>query len=235
MIQMETNLDVADNSGARRVQCIKVLGGSKRKYATIGDTIVVSVKEAIPRGRVKKGQVMKAVVVRTAKGVRRPDGSLIRFDRNAAVLINAQGEPVGTRIFGPVTRELQGQEPHEDRLPRAGGAVMASLKIKKGDHVIVLAGRDKGKHGEVVEVMPEGEPRARAWRQRRAPAPEADGSRRRAASSPRKRRSTFRTWRSRIPRTASRPASASSSSTTARRCASPSAPAKSFRRDKSHG
>jgi large subunit ribosomal protein L14 len=109
MIQMETNLDVADNSGARRVQCIKVLGGSKRKYATVGDVIVVSVKEAIPKGRVKKGQVMKAVVVRTAKGVRRPDGSLIRFDRNAAVLINAQGEPVGTRIFGPVTRELRGK------------------------------------------------------------------------------------------------------------------------------
>ena len=107
MIQMETNLDVADNSGARRVQCIKVLGGSKRKYATVGDIIVVSVKEAIPKGRVKKGQVMKAVVVRTANGVRRPDGSLIRFDRNAAVLINAQGEPVGTRIFGPVTRELR--------------------------------------------------------------------------------------------------------------------------------
>ncbi|MEW5964443.1 MAG: 50S ribosomal protein L14 [Pseudomonadota bacterium] len=107
MIQMETNLDVADNSGARRVQCIKVLGGSKRKYATIGDTIVVAVQEAIPKGRVKKGQVMKAVVVRTAKGVRRPDGSLIRFDRNAAVLINNQGEPVGTRIFGPVTRELR--------------------------------------------------------------------------------------------------------------------------------
>ena len=105
MIQMQTNLDVADNSGARRVQCIKVLGGSKRKYASIGDTIVVSVKDAIPRGRVKKGQVMKAVVVRTAKGVRRPDGSIIRFDRNAAVLINRQGEPVGTRIFGPVCRD----------------------------------------------------------------------------------------------------------------------------------
>ena len=110
MIQMETNLDVADNSGARRVQCIKVLGGSKRKYATVGDTIVVSVKEAIPKGRVKKGQVMKAVVVRTAHGVRRPDGSLIRFDSNAAVLVNAQGEPVGTRIFGPVTRELRGKK-----------------------------------------------------------------------------------------------------------------------------
>ena len=107
MIQMQTNLDVADNSGARRVQCIKVLGGSHRRYASVGDIIVVSVKEAIPRGRVKKGEVMKAVVVRTAKGVRRPDGSLIRFDRNAAVLINAQGEPIGTRIFGPVTRELR--------------------------------------------------------------------------------------------------------------------------------
>src|SRR4026207_1065545 len=100
MIQMQTNLDVADNSGARRVQCIKVLGGSKRKYASIGDTIVVSVKEAIPRGRVKKGQVMKAVVVRTAKGVRRPDGSIIRFDRNAAGLGNPQGEPVANRTVG---------------------------------------------------------------------------------------------------------------------------------------
>jgi len=107
MIQVETNLDVADNSGARRVQCIKVLGGSKRKYASVGDVIVVSVKEAIPRGRVKKGDVTKAVVVRTAKDIRRPDGSAIRFDRNAAVLINAQGEPIGTRIFGPVTRELR--------------------------------------------------------------------------------------------------------------------------------
>ena len=110
MIQMQTNLDVADNSGARRVQCIKVLGGSNRKYASIGDTIVVSVKEAIPRGRVKKGQMMKAVVVRTAKGVRRQDGSIIRFDRNAAVLVNPQGEPIGTRIFGPVTRELRAKK-----------------------------------------------------------------------------------------------------------------------------
>ena len=107
MIQMQTSLDVADNSGAKRVMCIKVLGGSKRKYATIGDIIVVSVKDAIPRGRVKKGTVMKAIVVRTAKDIRRPDGSVIRFDRNAAVLINAQGEPVGTRIFGPVPRELR--------------------------------------------------------------------------------------------------------------------------------
>jgi large subunit ribosomal protein L14 len=107
MIQQTTDLDVADNSGARRVMCIKVLGGSKRKYAKVGDTIVVSIKDAIPRGRVKKGDVMKAVVVRTAAPVRRPDGSIIRFDKNAAVLVNNQGEPVGTRIFGPVTRELR--------------------------------------------------------------------------------------------------------------------------------
>ena len=107
MIQMQTNLDVADNSGARRVMCIKVLGGSKRRYATVGDVIVVSIKEAIPRGKVKKGDVMKAVVVRVRKDIRRADGSVIRFDRNAAVLINNQSEPVGTRIFGPVPRELR--------------------------------------------------------------------------------------------------------------------------------
>ena len=107
MIQMQTNLDVADNSGARRVMCIKVLGGSKRKYATIGDVIVVSVKEATPKGRVKKGEVKRAVVVRISKDIKRPDGSVIRFDRNAAVLITAQQEPVGTRIFGPVPRELR--------------------------------------------------------------------------------------------------------------------------------
>lgn len=107
MIQMQTNLDVADNSGARRVQCIKVLGGSKRKYASVGDVIVVSVKEAIPRGRVKKGDVRKAVVVRTAKEVRRDDGTAIRFDSNAAVILNNAGEPIGTRTFGPVVRELR--------------------------------------------------------------------------------------------------------------------------------
>ena len=107
MIQAQTYLDIADNSGARRVMCIKVLGGSKRRYAGVGDVIKVTVKEAIPRGRVKKGQVLDAVVVRTKKGVRRPDGSLIRFDGNAAVLLNAQKQPIGTRIFGPVTRELR--------------------------------------------------------------------------------------------------------------------------------
>ena len=107
MIQAETMLDIADNSGARRVQCIKVLGGSRRRYAGIGDVIKVSVKEAIPRGRVRKGQILDAVVVRTKKGVRRGDGSVIRFDQNAAVLLSPQLQPIGTRIFGPVTRELR--------------------------------------------------------------------------------------------------------------------------------
>ena len=109
MIQMQTNLDVADNSGARRVQCIKVLGGSHRRYAGIGDIIKVTVKEAIPRGKVKKGDVLNAVVVRTRKGVRRADGSSIRFDGNAAVMLNANKQPIGTRIFGPVTRELRSE------------------------------------------------------------------------------------------------------------------------------
>jgi large subunit ribosomal protein L14 len=110
MIQQETNLEVADNSGARSVMCIKVLGGSKRRTAGIGDIIVVSVKDAIPRGRVKKGEIHKAVIVRTAAPVRRDDGSIIRFDRNAAVLIDKQNEPIGTRIFGPVTRELRARQ-----------------------------------------------------------------------------------------------------------------------------
>ena len=110
MIQMQTLLDAADNSGARRLMCIKVLGGSHRRYAGIGDVIRVTVKEAIPRGKVKKGEIYNAVVVRTRKGVRRADGSLIRFDRNAVVLLNNQHQPVGTRIFGPVTRELRGEK-----------------------------------------------------------------------------------------------------------------------------
>ena len=107
MIQMQTNLDVADNSGARRVMCIKVLGGAGRRYASVGDVIVVSVKEAIPRGRVKKGDVLRAIIVRTAQGIKRKDGSLIRFDKSAAVIVNKQNEPIGTRIFGPVPRELR--------------------------------------------------------------------------------------------------------------------------------
>ncbi len=107
MIQVRTNLDVADNSGARRVQCIKVIGGSKRKVASVGDVIIVSVKDAIPRGKVKKGDVQRALIVRTRSAIRRNDGSLIRFDSNAAVLVDKDGEPIGTRIFGPVTRELR--------------------------------------------------------------------------------------------------------------------------------
>ena len=110
MIQMQSNLEIADNSGARRVQCIKVLGGSKRTSAGVGDVIVVTVKEAIPRGRVKKGEIHRAVIVRTRNDIRRKDGTVIRFDTNAAVLINNQGEPVGTRIFGPVTRELRAKQ-----------------------------------------------------------------------------------------------------------------------------
>ena len=110
MIQMQTTLDVADNSGARKVQCIKVLGGSKRRFASVGDIIVVSVKEAIPRGKVKKGAVHRAVIVRTAKEIARPDGSTIKFDGNAAVLINKSKEPIGTRIFGPVVRELRAKQ-----------------------------------------------------------------------------------------------------------------------------
>ena len=110
MIQTESYLDVADNSGARKVMCIKVLGGSHRRYASVGDIIKVTVKEAIPRGKVKKGQVMSAVIVRTRKGIRRKDGSLIKFDDNAAVLLNASMAPVGTRIFGPVTRELRSEK-----------------------------------------------------------------------------------------------------------------------------
>jgi large subunit ribosomal protein L14 len=110
MIQMQTNLDVADNSGAKKVMCIKVLGGSHRRYANIGDVIKVSIKDALPRGRVKKGEVYNALVVRTCKGVRRSDGSLIRFDGNAAVILNNNLQPLGTRIFGPVTRELRGEK-----------------------------------------------------------------------------------------------------------------------------
>jgi large subunit ribosomal protein L14 len=110
MIQMQSMLDAADNSGARRLMCIKVLGGSRRRYANIGDVIKVSIKEAVPRGKVKKGEVFNAVVVRTRKGVRRPDGSTIRFDGNAAVLLDKQLQPIGTRIFGPVTRELRGEK-----------------------------------------------------------------------------------------------------------------------------
>ena len=154
MIQMQTNLDVADNSGARRVMCIKVLGGSKRKYATIGDVIVVSVKEAIPRGRVKKGEVMKAVVVRISKDIKRRrwfDHPLRPQCRGADQSADGAGRHPYLRTGSARTAR---QEPHEDHLARPGGAVMAA-KIRKGDKVIVLTGRDKGRTGEVIEVRPE--------------------------------------------------------------------------------
>ena len=151
MIQMQTNLDVADNSGARRVMCIKVLGGSKRKYATIGDVIVVSVKEAIPRGRVKKGDVMKAVVVRVAQG-HPPAGRLDHPLRPQCRGADQSADGAGRHPhFRAGAARIARQEPHEDHLARAGGAVMAA-KIRKGDKVVVLTGRDKGRTGEVIEV-----------------------------------------------------------------------------------
>ena len=152
MIQMSTELDVADNSGARRVMCIKVLGGSHRRYADVGDIIVVSVKEAIPRGRVKKGEVLKAVVVRTAMACAVPTAALIRFDSNAAVLVNAAERADRHAHLRTGDARAARQEPDEDHFARAGGAVMPA-KIKKGDRVIVTAGRDKGKKGEVLQGL----------------------------------------------------------------------------------
>ena len=210
MIQMQSNLDVADNSGAKRVQCIKVLGGSKRRIAGVGDIIVVSVKEAQPRARVKKGDVHRAVIVRTRKDVRRADGSVIRFDTNAAVLINKNEEPIGTRIFGPVVRELRGQGLHEDHHARAGGAVMAAAKIKKGDSVVVRSGKDKGRTGTVLQVMPkDGKVLVVGHQRRRAP-PQADPGQPAGRHRP-PRGADAHLARSPlpIPRTASRPASAS--------------------------
>ena len=173
MIQMQTNLDVADNSGARRVMCIKVLGGSKRKYATIGDVIVVSVKEAIPRGRVKKGEVMKAVVVRISQGHQasgRFDHPLRSQCRGADQSADGAGRYPHLRA-GPARTARE--EPHEDHLARPRGAVMAA-KIRKGDKVIVLTGRDKGRTGEVIEVRPEPRPRPGARRQHGQAPPEAE-------------------------------------------------------------
>ena len=200
MIQMSTELDVADNSGATRVMCIKVLGGSHRRYADVGDIIVVSVKEAIPRGRVKKGEVLKAVVVRTAKGVRRPDGSLIRFDGNAAVLVNAAGRAdrhAHLRTGDPRTAR---QEPDEDHFARAGGAVMPA-KIRKGDRVDRHDRPRQGQEGRSAARSIPKEDRALVSgvnvvkrHQRQTPA------RSRAASCPRKRRSICRTSRMSIPK-----------------------------------
>ena len=155
MIQMQSNLDVADNSGAKRVQCIKVLGGSKRRTAGVGDIIVVSVKEAAPRGRVKKGDVHRAVIVRTAKDIRRPDGSVIRFDSNAAVLVNKNEEPIGTRIFGPVVRELRARKHMKIIQPCAGGAVAwPRRRSGRATRSWSCPARTRASTGEVVRAMP---------------------------------------------------------------------------------
>ncbi len=222
MIQMQSNLDVADNSGARRVMCIKVLGGSHRKYASVGDIIVVSVKDAIPRGRVKKGQVMKAVVVRTAFPVRRTDGTVIRFDKQRRRPDQQSGRADRHPHLRAGAARAAQQEPHEDHLARPGGVVMAA-KIKKGDKVVVLAGKDKGKTGSVTQVFPDA---TRATVQglnlvrrhtKQTPSQDAGIYTKEAldpSEQPRARR---------MP-PASRPASASRSTTTARKCASPGPP-----------
>ena len=156
MIQQETRLKVADNTGAKEILCIRVMGGSTRRYANIGDIIVASVKDATPGGVVKKGDVVKAVVVRSVKGVRRKDGSYIKFDENAAVIIKDDKTPRGTRIFGPVARELRDKQFMKiaSLAPEvlSGGAFMSTMKIKKGDTVKVIAGKDKDKEGKVVAV-----------------------------------------------------------------------------------
>ena len=155
MIQQESRLKVADNSGAREVLCIKVLGGTRRRYAGIGDIFVATVKDAVPGAAVKKGDVVKCVVVRTKKERRRPDGSYIRFDENAAVLINEQMQPRGTRIFGPVGRELRDRRFMRIVSLAPEVLLMAKMKLKKGDHVQVIQGKDIGKTGEIAHVFPE--------------------------------------------------------------------------------
>ena len=156
MIQQESRLKVADNTGAREILCIRVMGGSHRRYARVGDIIVATVKAATPQGTVKKGEVVKAVVVRTKKPYGRDDGTLIGFDENAAVIIDNQNNPRGTRIFGPGRPRAAREELHEDRQPRSRGALemAATMKIKKGDTVQVLAGKDRGKQGRVLEARP---------------------------------------------------------------------------------
>jgi len=155
VIQQESRLRVADNTGAKEILCIRVLGGSGRRYAGIGDIIVATVKDAIPGGGVKKGEVVKAVIVRTKKERRRPDGSYIRFDENAAVILKADGEPRGTRIFWPSWSRTAREEVYENHLTRTGGLVMPKLKIRKGDTVLVISGKDRGVQGKVIDVYPE--------------------------------------------------------------------------------
>ena len=149
MIQIQTELTVADNTGAKRVECIKVLGGSKRRYASVGDIIVISVKDAIPKGKVKKGAVHKAVVVRTRKEIYRNDGSKVQFDTNAVVLTDDKGEPIGTRIFGPVTRELRSKG-HTKIISLAPEVLQ--MNLKKGIQVKVITGKDRVKVGEILEI-----------------------------------------------------------------------------------
>jgi large subunit ribosomal protein L14 len=153
VIQQESRLRVADNTGAKEILCIRVMGGSGRRYAGIGDTIVATVKDALPGAGVKKGDVVKAVIVRTAKERRRPDGSYIRFDENAAVLIKPDGEPRGTRIFGPVGRELRDKK--FMKILSLAPEVLELMKVKKGDEVVVIAGKDRGVRGKVIAADPE--------------------------------------------------------------------------------
>ena len=153
MIQVQTEMEVADNTGAKRIECIKVLGGSKRRYASIGDIVVVSIKDAMPKGKVKKGDVHKAVIVRTKKQIQRNDGSAIKFDKNAAVLIAANGEPIGTRIFGPVTRELRDKK-HMKIISSGTRGFIMKTKLKKGQTVQLITGADKGKSGEIIKLFP---------------------------------------------------------------------------------
>ena len=176
MIQQESRLRVADNSGAREVLCIKVLGGTRRRYASIGDVFVAAVKDAVPGASVKKGDVVKCVVVRTKKEKRRPDGSYIRFDENAAVLINDQMQPRGTRIFGPVGRELRDRK--FMRIVSLAPEVLVTMKLRKGDDVVVLSGKDVGKRGTITQVLPDREKvivTVDGADQRREAAPEAAG------------------------------------------------------------
>ena len=224
MIQMSTELDVADNSGAKRVMCIKVLGGSHRRYADVGDIIVVSVKEAIPRGRVKKGEVLKAVVVRTAKGVRRPDGSLIRFDGNAAVLVNAAGRAdrhAHLRTGDPRTAR---QEPDEDHFARAGGAVMTQDQKGRPRH---RHDRPRqGQEGRSAQGVPRG--RSRAGRRRQhGQAPSAPDPAQQGGIVTRNRPSICPISRMSIPSRAAPRASDSRLWATAARCASPRSPVRS--------
>ena len=168
MIQMQTVLTAADNSGAKRMMCIKVLGGSKRKYASVGDVIVVAVKEALPQSRVKKGDVKRAVVVRTRKEIKRADGSYIKFDVNSAVIINDANEPVGTRIFGPVARELRAKEIHEDCVAGtkySRSAEDKTMHVKNGDKVQVMAGRERGPNRHREANRQEAESRDCRWSQ----------------------------------------------------------------------